>query len=230
MKILSALIALTVPVSAFAHLTWIEAGQANLSLSTGHNFPAKEIAVKGQYVESVRCVSPEGKAFELKFDKKSTRYPYPDNTQNCLARLKTSLIELSTAQGVAHFEENKVSKSLIEKARLNKTFTEEYFKLSQIRLILIDSALYNPDVAQFVQKPGENNHIYIYKNGRPLAGLPVGLEYPETPITLWSNTDDEGKVTLLLQPKSKALLRTLVTEENGAGFRSQFLSVTLNPK
>lgn len=230
MKTFSVLIALCLPVSAFAHLTWIDTGRDTLSLSTGHNFPAKEISVKGEYVEFVRCANTQGSAFDLKYDNKSIRYPYPENTQNCVARLKTSLIELSSAQGVAHFEENKVSKLLVEKARRGKTFNEEYFKLSQIHPILIDSALYNPDVAQFVQKPGENNHIYIYKNGRPLAGLPVGLEYPETPITLWSNTDEEGKVTLLLQPKSKALLRTLVSEENGSGFRSQFLSVTLNPK
>ncbi len=230
MKILSALIALTVPVSAFAHLTWIEAGQANLSLSTGHNFPAKEIAVKGQYVESVRCVALQGEAFELKFDKKSTRYPYPDNTQNCVARLKTSLIELSTAQGVAHLEENKVDTLLVDKARRSKTFQEEYFKLSQIKPIEIGSPLYNSELAQFVHKPGDTDNIFLYRNGAPLAGVSVGLEYPETPITLWSNTDTDGKVKLLLQPKSKALLRTLISEESGNGFKSQFLSVTLNPR
>ena len=231
MKLLFSIVVLSLPVQALAHLTWIDAGKNSMGLSTGHNFPAKEIPVKGEYVESIRCLGTDVVAFELQFDQKTVRYPYPEKTVNCVAKLKTTQIELSSAQGVAHFEENKVSKLLVDKARINKRFSEEYFKLSQIKPVEIGSLLYNPDVAQFVYKPGELSHnIYVYKNGMPLAGLPVGLEYPETPITLWSNTDNQGKVTLLLQPKSKALLRTLISEEVDKGFKSQFLSVTLSPK
>lgn len=229
-KILTALIALSIPMNAFAHLTWIEAGQQSMGLSTGHNFPAKEITVKGEYVESIRCIGESKAVFDVQFDSKSIRYPYPQNTLNCVARLKTSLIELSPAGGVKHFEENKVNKLLVEKARTSTSFQEEYFKLSQIKPVEIDSPLYNSDVAQFVHKPGDKENIFLYRNGAPLAGLPVGLEYPETPITLWSSTDTDGKVKLVLQPKSKALLRTLISEENGTGFKSQFLSVTLNPQ
>jgi hypothetical protein len=230
MKVLTALVAIALPLQAFAHLTWIDAGKTSLGLSTGHNFPAKEITVKGEYVESIQCIGDNAVAFNLQFDDQSIRYAYPETTQNCVARLKTSQIELSPAQGVAHLEENKAGKLLIEKARASPSFSEKYFKLSQMRPVEIGSPLYNPDVAQFVHRPGDAKHIYVYRNGMPLPGLSIGLEYPETPITLWSTTNAEGKVTLLLQPKSKALLRTLISQTTDTGFESQFLSVTLNPQ
>lgn len=229
-KKLIALYFISAAAPAMAHLTWIDVGEQSMGLSTGHNFPAKEITVKGEYVQSIQCMDASQNVFNLAFDPKSIRYIYPQKPVNCVAQLKTSLIELSPRQGVQHFEESKVSKSLIDKVRASKKFEEEYFKLAQIKPILIDSALYNSNVAQFVVKANDPESIYVYRNGKPLGNQPVGLEYPETPVTLWSNTDDNGKVTLLLQPKSRALLRTLVTQDHGDFYKSQFLSVILEPQ
>jgi len=215
---------------AMAHLTWIDAGQQSMGLSTGHNFPAKEITVTGEYVESVRCVGADNQLFDIPFEPDSIRYVYKQRPINCLATLKTSLIELSPRQGAQHFEENKVDKNLVTKVLNSEKFSEKYFKAAQLKPILIDSALYNPNIAQFVHLPGQGDEIYVYKNNKPLEGLPVGLEYPETPITLWSKTDGSGKVTLLLQPKGEALLRALTTEEAGDAYKSQFLSVILEPR
>lgn len=225
-----ALFFISATAPAMAHLTWIDAGVQSMGLSTGHNFPAKEITVKGEYVESIQCVDAAQNIFNLPFKNNSIRYLYPQKPSNCVAKLNTSLIELSPTQGAQHFAENKVNKALVEEVRNSKKFEEEYFKLAQMKTIEIDSPLYNKEVAQFVSKPDDPESIYVYKNGKPLAEQPVGLEYPETPITLWSNTDAEGKVKLLLQPTSKALLRTLITETNGVKYKSQFLSVILNPQ
>ena len=123
-----------------------------------------------------------------------------------------------------------VQLTLIDQVRAKQKFEEVYFKLAQIKPVLVGDPLYNKDIAQFVSKPDDPKTIYVYKNGEPVPNLPVGLEYPETPITLWSNTDAEGKVKLILQPTSKALLRTLITEQNGTGYKSQFLSVILEPQ
>jgi hypothetical protein len=229
-KKLIALYFISAAAPAMAHLTWIDAGEQSMGLSTGHNFPAKELTVKGEYVQSIRCMDASQNVFDLAFDAKSIRYIYPQKPVNCVAQLKTSLIELSPRQGVQHFEESKVSKTLIDKVRGSKKFEEEYFKLAQIKPILIDSPLYNTNIAQFVIKENDPESIYVYKNGKPLGNQPVGLEYPETPVTLWSETDADGKVKLLLQPTSKALLRTLITEENGLQYKSQFLSVILDPQ
>lgn len=229
-KKLIALYFISAAAPAVAHLTWIDAGEQSMGLSTGHNFPAKEITVKGEYVQSIRCMDANQNVFDLAFDAKSIRYIYPQKPVNCVAQLKTSLIELSPRQGVQHFEESKVSKTLIDKVRGSKKFEEEYFKLAQIKPILIDSPLYNANIAQFVIKANDPESIYVYRNGKPLSKQPVGLEYPETPVTLWSETDANGKVKLLLQPTSKALLRTLITEENGQQYKSQFLSVILDSK
>ena len=228
LKKLIALLFISTSAPAMAHLTWIDAGQQSMGLSTGHNFPAKEITVKGEYVESVRCTGITGQVFDVPFDDNSIRYVYKERPSNCLAILKTSLIELSPRQGAQHFDENKVDKTLVSKVLQSEKFSEEYFKAAQIKPIEKDSDLYNPDIAQFVTLPGDNSTIYVYKNNAPLAGLPVGLEYPETPVTLWSKTDSAGKITLLLQPQGKALLRALTTEEMGSAYRSQFLSVILN--
>ncbi|MCR2747646.1 hypothetical protein [Limnobacter parvus] len=228
LKKLIALLFISTSAPAMAHLTWIEPGQQSMGLSTGHNFPAKEITVKGQYVDAVRCVDAQGEIFNLAFDENSIRYVYKERPTNCLATLKTSLIELSPRQGAQHFEENKVDKALVNKVLGSEKFNEEYFKTAQIQPIKIDSALYNPAIAQFVSLPGDSDNIYVYKNGQAVPDLPVGLEYPETPITLWSKTDATGKVTLLLQPRGEALLRALTTEENGTAYKSQFLSVILN--
>ncbi|HEX4856228.1 MAG TPA: hypothetical protein VFV28_05410 [Limnobacter sp.] len=228
-KHVSATLLLTLPLQAFAHLTWIDSGKQSIGLSTGHNFPAKEITVKGEYVDFIQCKGEQRGVFQLAFNKDSMRYSFPEKPQNCLARLKTSLIELTPAQGVQHFQENKVKQDLIDKAKAVPVFREEYFKLAQLAPVEIGSALYRPELAQFVYKPGEPDTLYVYQSDQPVAGLPVGLEYPETPITLWSNTDTDGKVKLLMKPRSKALLRTLVVED-GDPFKSQFLSVILEPR
>ncbi|WP_212746461.1 hypothetical protein [Limnobacter alexandrii] len=230
LKKLITLLFVSASAPALAHLTWIDVGEQSLGLSTGHNFPAKEITVKGEYVQSIRCTTMAGELFELGFDAQSIRYVYPKKPANCVAKLKTTLIELTPAQGVQHFSENKVSKTLIDQVRATQKFEEEYFKLAQIRPVLVGDPLYNEDIAQFVSKPDDPKTIYVYKNGEPVPNLPVGLEYPETPITLWSNTDAEGKVKLILQPTSKALLRALITEQKGSGYKSQFLSVILEPR
>lgn len=230
LKKLIALLFISTSVPAMAHLTWIDAGQQSMGLSTGHNFPAKEITVKGEYVKSVMCIGTDGNMFNLPFDDNSIRYVYPQRPSNCLATLKTSQIELSPRQGAQHFEENKVDKALVNKVLKSEKFIEEYFKAAQIKPIEKNSGLYNPDIAQFVTMPGDDSTVYVYKNGAPVPNLPVGLEYPETPITLWSNTDAEGKVTLLLQPTSKALLRALITQQVDSGYTSQFLSVILDPE
>ena len=229
LKKLIALLFISTSAPAMAHLTWIDAGEQSMGLSTGHNFPAKEITVKGEYVETVRCIGADNTVFDVPFDDNSIRYVYKERPANCLAILKTSLIELSPRQGAQHFDENKVDKTLVNKVLKSGKFSEEYFKAAQIKPIEKDAALYNPDIAQFITLPGDASTIYVYKNGQPLANLPVGLEYPETPVTLWSKTDSTGKVTLLLQPRSKALLRALTTEEAGDAYKSQFLSVILEP-
>ncbi|WP_421832371.1 hypothetical protein [Limnobacter sp.] len=228
LKKLIALLFVSASAPALAHLTWIDVGEQSLGLSTGHNFPAKEITVKGEYVDSVRCVGDDDNVFDLPFNDKSIRYVYKKRPTNCLAILKTSQIELSPRQGAQHFDENKVDKVLVNKVLNSDKFSEEYFKAAQIKPVEKDGHLYNPDIAQFVTLPGDSSTIYVYKNGKPLAQLPVGLEYPETPVTLWSKTDSSGKVTLLLQPKGKALVRTLITKEIGNAYKSQFLSVILN--
>ena len=68
LKKLIGLLFVSASAPAMAHLTWIDVGQQSLGLSTGHNFPAKEITVKGEYVDSVRCVGVDGKAFRLHAD------------------------------------------------------------------------------------------------------------------------------------------------------------------
>lgn len=220
---------LILPLRAHAHLTWMDVGQHSLGLSTGHNYPAKEISVKGEYVDSIECLNAQLQKFKLVFNPGSIRYPFTGEVKNCTARLKTSLIELSVPEGLQHFQENKVRQALVDKVKASGQFKESYFKLAQMRPIDMDSPLYSPGLAQFVRKSGDPESIYVYQHGLPLAGLPVGLEYPETPITLWTQTDQEGKVRLLLKPKTKALLRTLVVED-AEPFSSQFLSVVLEPK
>ena len=112
LKKLIALLFVSASAPALAHLTWIDVGEQSLGLSTGHNFPAKEITVKGEYVQSVECVNKDGAIFNLPFDDNSIRYTYKERPANCLATLKTTLIELSPRQGAQHFEENKVRQSL----------------------------------------------------------------------------------------------------------------------
>lgn len=230
LKKLIALLFISTSAPAMAHLTWIDAGQQSMGLSTGHNFPTKEITVKGEYVKSVRCVSGDKEVFDVPFEDNSFRYVYPMRPANCLAILKTSQIELSPRLGAQHFDENKVDKALVNKVLKSEKFSEEYFKAAQMKPVEKGGALYKPEIAQFVTLPGDASTIYVYKNDQPLANLPVGLEYPETPVTLWSKTDSTGKVTLLLQPSSKALLRALTTEEMGPAYKSQFLSVILEPR
>lgn len=229
LKKLIALFFVSTSLPAMAHLTWIDTGQQSMGLSTGHNFPAKEITVKGEYVDTVRCVAMNGEVFDVRFDDNSIRYVYNERPANCLATLKTSLIELSPRQGAQHFEENKVDKTLVNKVLKGGKFSEEYFKSAQIKPIEKGGALYNPEIAQFVTLPGDPSTIYVYKNDAAIPDLPVGLEYPETPITLWSKTDSTGKITMLLKPKSQALLRALTTEEVGSAYKSQFLSVIIEP-
>lgn len=227
LKNLSFCFCVALPVSAFAHLTWIDAKEDHLTLSTGHNFPSREITVTGQYVESITCTTLENLPRTLAFKPDSSRYVFDFKPDNCLAILNTTQIELTPKQGAAHLAENKADKTLVNKARQGLQFKETYFKSAQLQPIELNSALYNTKIAQFVFMPGNPETIYIYKDGKPLAGLSVGLEYPQTPITLWSKTGPDGKVTLLLKPKTDALLRALLAEENGEEFKSQFLSVLI---
>jgi hypothetical protein len=214
---------------AFAHLTWVEPGQNSMGLSTGHHFPAKELTVVGRYVESITCEGQASNTFKLQFNERSIRYPYPEQANNCVAVLKTTQIELTPRQGVQHFEESKASAELIAKARQSSTFLEQYFKVAQMKPVELTGPLYNPDMAQFVSKADKPDAIYLYRNGKPLAGVSVGLEYPEAPVTLWSSTQADGEVKLLLRPNGKALLRALVVEDVGQQFESQFVSVLLEP-
>ncbi len=214
---------------AFAHLTWVEQGQESMGLSTGHHFPSKELTVVGEYVESIRCEGKSSNTFELQFNAKSIRYRYPEQPNNCVAVLKTTQIELTPRQGVQHFEESKASADLIDKARQGPKFVEQYFKVAQMKPINLAGPLYNPNIAQFVSKADKPDALYLYRDGKPLAGVSVGLEYPEAPVTLWSTTQTDGEIKLLLRPTSKALLRALVVVDAGKQFESQFVSVILNP-
>ena len=214
---------------ASAHLTWVEQGQQSMGLSTGHHFPAKELTVTGKYVESITCEDKAANTFALEFNERSIRYPYAEQPSNCVAVLKTTQIELTPRQGVQHFEESKASAELIAKAKQSSTFLEEYFKVAQMKPVELTGPLYNPNMAQFVTKEDKPDTIYLYRNGKPLAGVSVGLEYPEAPVTLWSSTQSDGEIKLLLRPTGKALLRTLVVVDAGQQFESQFVSVILNP-
>ncbi len=214
---------------AFAHLTWVEQGQQSMGLSTGHHFPAKELTVTGRYVESITCEDMAANTFALEFNDRSIRYPYSEQPNNCVAVLKATQIELTPRQGVQHLEESKAGADLIAKAKQSSAFLEQYFKVAQMKPVEFTGPLYNPDMALFVTKADTPNAIYLYRNGKPLAGVSVGLEYPEAPVTLWSSTQADGEVKLLLRPNGKALLRALVVEHAGLQFESQFVSVLLSP-
>lgn len=219
---------LVIPISAMAHLTWVSPEAGYLKLSTGHHFPTQELEVVGQYIDRIQCqFEPLGvKALATPSD--SAHFSLPSPPENCLAQLKATQITLTTKQGVQHLSENKVDPALVNKAKRNEQFIENYFKSAQLKVIQIDSPLYQPDIAQFVSKPNSGDDVYLFRNGSPLAGVSVGLEHPQIPITLWSKTDTNGKVKLLLKPQGPALLRALITEDKGDSFSSQFVSVLID--
>lgn len=215
--------------AALAHLTWLELDETELRLTTGHNYPTREIQVAGRFVEKIVCKA-DGVLEQLEFARNSRSFAFKVNPNNCLAELQTSTINLSVAQGLAHFEESKAPKDLIERLRGQTRFDERYKKTAQLKPIQIGSALYREDLVQFVLKPGDNDSLYLYRDGKPLAAQAVGLSAPGLPFAVWSSSDATGRVEFAIQPDTPALVHATVIQAQGDAYETQFVSLLYTPK
>ncbi|HEX4917239.1 MAG TPA: hypothetical protein VFV43_05025 [Limnobacter sp.] len=213
---------------AQAHLTWIEMGESIVGLATGHHYPGKEISVTGEYVSEIACQWKD-KTEKLKFDAGSIRYRTDTKPLNCVAQLKTTQIELGEASALTHLRETRAPAQYAEKVKKTKRFVETYFKTTQFRPIAIGSPLYKAEVAQFVQSPSNPDELLLYRNGKPIVGQPVGLDMPDSPVTLWASTDDQGRIQFPFRVTSESLLHTLVIEDRGEIFSSQFVTLIVAP-
>ncbi|HEX4842930.1 MAG TPA: hypothetical protein VFV57_04610 [Limnobacter sp.] len=213
---------------AHAHLTWIEMGESVVGLATGHHYPSKELTVTGEYVSEIACEWMQ-RTEKLKFDAQSIRFRTNTKPLNCAAQLKTTQIELGENAALTHLRETKAPSQFIEKVKNTKRFVEIYFKTAQFRPITIGSSLYREEIAQFVQTPNAKDDLRLYRNGKPIVGQPVGLDIPNSPITLWTHTDDLGRVQFPVKITSESLLHTLVIEDQGEIFASQFVTLIASP-
>lgn len=241
--------------TALAHDTWFEPqpaterGEAVFALGTGNQFPTLESAVRWDAVTSAGCRDGQGRSVPLRWmaDQptrlmvRSTR-PLPGSaTLACMARLMPEQITLDNATVDLYFKEARPSEAVRERWKLlserGVAWRETYTKLARIMkggLVTADDTSQGLDVrfenTAPVLRVGHTLALQVLRDGKPLAGQMMEMRNDLSPIGIWRQSDEHGRIQFPLPLAARWLLRGVdlrAAAQDELLWESHFLTVAL---
>jgi len=202
-----------------AHDTWFEplpplrAGEIRLALGTGDRFPVQEYAIDPKYLARQGChgsvSGPVGALRALQTTATSLVLRAPVSARSCWAQLTPFQIDLQDDQVPVYLKEINASADLratwaAMQAR-GLGWRETYTKHARIHLGEVSVRSAEPSGMDLdmllVAAPGtlrvrDKVVVQVLREGRPLAGFNVELRSELSPLGIWTQTDEQGRITV----------------------------------
>lgn len=206
-------------LGAAAHDTWFEpmpptrAGELRLALGTGDRFPAQETAIDPKYLARHGCNSsapgPVGALRAQQITATALVLRAPASARSCWAQLTPFHITLEADKVAVYLKEINASAELratwaAQQAR-RLPWQETYTKHARINLGEVSAMSSEPSgmaMDMLLQAaPGplrvrDKVVVQVLREGRPLPGFNVQWRSELSPVGIWKQTDEQGRVTL----------------------------------
>ena len=217
-------------LAAAAHDTWFKplppsrADALPLALGTGDRFPTQESAIDPQYLARQGClVSVPGRASAMHAQRTTATallLRAPGSARSCWAQLTPFQITLPDDKVPVYLKEINASADVranwaAMQAR-GLVWKETYTKHARINLGAVSAQSAEPSGMAMdmllLSDPGalrvrDTVLVQVLREGRPLAGFNVEWRSELSPLGVWRQTDDEGRVALQLPLTGRWILR-----------------------
>ncbi len=221
-----------VAITARAHDTWFQpmpstpAGQLVFTLGTGTRFPVYEFPLAYEYIAASGCRGEGATSARLAFVEdratavvlRSAEPLNPRNAFTCWAQLAPFEVEVPPEKIELYLREIQASPALratwaAMKAR-GLPWREQYTKFARIELggagpraalpLGMDVVLDNP---RQPIRAGDELGFQVFRDGKPIANLPVELVGNLSPLGIWRKTDAEGRIRVTVPLAGRWILR-----------------------
>lgn len=249
-SIAAAVCALALAGAAAAHDTWFDPRADGLYLGTGDHFPKQEFTLEAVALGRHACRGADGRDTPLRAllqtDTALKLAAPPPGARGCWVQLLPFEVQIPPAVVPVYFEDIQadaaVRQAWAEQQARGVPWVERYVKHARIHLQGMPpvapemdlDALIEPGEtgnAPFTMRVGEDISIRVWREGRPLAGMPVQFRSELTPAGLWRRTDAEGRVRIRLPLAGRWMLRGTdlhAADRDGNLWRSRFLTLTFD--
>ena len=215
---------------AAAHDTWFEplppsrAGERHLALATGDRFPTQEFAIDPRYLvrQGCRGTSP-GSVGTMRAQRTTDTalvLRAPVSARTCWAQLTPFELTLEADKVPVYLKEINASAELratwaAMEAR-GLAWKETYTKHARINLGEVSAMSAEPSGMAvdmlLLSAPGplrvrDTVVVQVLRDGLPLAGFNVEWRSELSPVGIWRQTDDYGRVALQLPLAGRWILR-----------------------
>ena len=228
----AALVLVAASAAANAHDTWFQAlpptadGHLVFTLGTGTRFPTYEFPLAYEYIAASGCRGDGATATPLAHVEdrptavvvRSATPLDPRKAFTCWAQLAPFEVEVPPDKIELYLREIQASPALraswaAMKAR-GLPWREQYTKFARIELggsgaraplpLGMDVLLDNP---RQPIRAGDELGFQVFRDGRPIANLPVELVGNLSPLGIWRKTDAEGRVRITVPLAGRWILR-----------------------
>lgn len=233
---------------ATAHDTWFDPRADGLYLGTGDHFPKQEFTLEAVALSRHACRGADGRDTPLRpLLQTGTALKLaaaPPGAQGCWVQLLPFEVQIAPEVVPIYFNDIQadatVRQAWAEQQSRGLPWNERYVKHARIHLrgtpaaapeMELDALIELGDNASapFTLRVGDELGFRVWREGRPLAGMPVQFRSDLTPIGIWRRTDADGRVRIRLPLAGSWMLRGTdlhqADRERGL-WRSRFITLT----
>lgn len=247
---------LVVGTVAHAHDTWFEAqpaterGESVFALGTGNQFPAFEEGVRLDWLLAAACGDAAARSVPLRWmaDQpkrlvlRTTRPLAAGTALSCVARLAPNEVRIDDPKIVdKYFDEARPGEAVRARWRQLReqgvTWQETYRKLARIMMSGNLASGFNSQGLDVrventtpVLRVGDTLQVQVLFDGKPLAGQMMELRSDLSPLGIWRQSDEQGRVSFPLALAARWLLRGInlrASPTDAKRWESDFITVAL---
>jgi hypothetical protein len=206
--------------AARAHDSWFDLRADGLYLGTGDHFPKHEFTLAPEALARHACRGADGRDTPMRplaqTDTALKLAAPPPQAQGCWAQLKTFDVDIAPQTVPIYLDDIQadaaVRQAWADQLARGLPWRERYVKHARIHLqglpatvpeMGLDALIETTDVLRV----GDELSFRVWREGQPMAGLPVQFRSELTPVGLWRRTDAEGRVRMRLPLAGRWLLR-----------------------
>lgn len=234
--------------AAAAHDTWFDPRADGLYLGTGDHFPKQEFTLEAVALSRHACRGADGRDTPLRpllqSDTALKLAAAPPGAQGCWVQLLPFEVQIPPAVVPIYFNDIQadapVRQAWAEQQARGQPWVERYVKHARIHLQGMPAAVPEMDLdaliepgeistQPFTMRAGDELSFRVWREGRPLAGMPVQFRSELTPVGLWRRTDADGRIRIRLPLAGRWMLRGTdlqLADREGSLWRSRFLTLT----
>jgi hypothetical protein len=206
--------------AACAHDSWFELRADGLYLGTGDHFPKQEFALAPEALARHACRGADGRDTPLRpltqVDTALKLAAPPPRAQGCWAQLLAFDIEIAPEKVAVYFDDIQADAALRQawatQLARGLPWQERYVKHARIHLQGPPATVPEMGLDALIEttetlRVGDESTFRVWREGQPMAGMPVQFRSELTPAGLWRRTDAEGRVRIRLPLAGRWLLR-----------------------